>query len=249
MSKHSEACCRIPPVVSEGYEPKGQYIDVDGLKTYVTGPPDADKAILAAYDIFGFFPQILQGADILATGDAEQSYQVFMPDFFNGNPASIDWYPPTNDEQIALVTEWFKDAQWSIHKPKLPGILQAAQKINPNIKAWGIMGYCWGGKMASIVAGDDPGLFKAAVQTSPARIDAEDGARVKVPTMMLASQGESVESVEEYEKSLTVPHHVERFEDQVHGFMSARANLKDGRVKAEYERGYALALKFFHEHL
>ncbi|KAJ8127004.1 hypothetical protein O1611_g6633 [Lasiodiplodia mahajangana] len=249
MSNHSEACCKIPPVVSEGYEPKGRYIDVDGLKTYVTGPPDAEKAILAVYDIFGFFPQIIQGADILATGDTEQSYQIFMPDFFNGNPASMEWYPPVNDEQVALVTKWFENAEWSIHKPKLPGILQAAEKVNPNIKAWGIMGYCWGGKMASIAAGDEPGLFKAAVQTSPARIDAKDGALVKIPTMMLASQGESAESVEEYEKSLSVPHHVERFEDQTHGWMSARAGLKDDRVKAEYERGYALALQFFHEHL
>ncbi|KAI0449518.1 Alpha/Beta hydrolase protein [Xylaria acuta] len=246
MSRHSEACCRVPPVVDEGYVPKGRYIDLYGLKTYVTGPPDADNAILAVYDIFGFFPQILQGADILATGG---STQVFMPDFFNGNPAKMDWYPPLNDEHKAILSEWFKGAQWSIHKPKLPGILQEAAKINSNIKAWGIMGYCWGGKMASIVAGDEPGLFKAAVQTSPAQVDADDAARVKIPTMMLASGGESEEEVKQYEQSLTVINHVERFDDQVHGFMSARADLKNDRVKAEYERGYALALGFFHEHL
>ncbi|KAI8947666.1 Alpha/Beta hydrolase protein [Xylaria longipes] len=249
MSKHSEACCRIPPVVDEGYEPKGRYIDIYGLKTYVTGSPDADKAILAAYDIFGFFPQTLQGADILATGDTKQSYQVFIPDFFNGNPAKMDWYPPVNDEQKAMLGEWFKDALWSLHSPKVPAILKEAEKINPNIKAWGIVGYCWGGKMASIMAGNEPGLFKAAVQTSPARIDADEAARVKIPTMLLASNGESVEEVKQYEESLTVPKYVERFNDQVHGFMSARADLKDDRVKSEYERGYALALKFFHEHL
>ncbi|KAI1190199.1 dienelactone hydrolase [Nemania serpens] len=249
MSKHSEACCRIPPVIGEGYEPKGRYIDLDGLKTYVTGPPDADKAILAAYDIFGFFPQTLQGADIVATSDAGQSYQVFMPDFFNGSPAKMEWYPPVNDEQKAALGEWFKDAQWSIHRPKLPGLLQAAGKFNPKIKAWGIMGYCWGGKMASIVAGDEPGLFKVAVQTSPAQIDAGDAAQAKIPMMILASEEESKESVREYEERLTVPHHVERFEDQLHGFMSARADLKDSKVKSEYERGYALALKFFREHL
>ncbi|GAP89704.1 putative dienelactone hydrolase family protein [Rosellinia necatrix] len=249
MSKHSEACCRIPPVVGKGYEPKGRYVDLDGLRTYVTGPPDADKAILAAYDIFGFFPQTLQGADILATGDTEQPYQVFIPDFFNGNPAKMDWYPPTNDEQKAIVGEWFKDAAWPIHRPRIPGILQAAEKTNPNIKAWGIMGYCWGGKMASMMASDEPGLFKAAVQTSPAQIDADDAARVRIPTMLLASKNESADLVKAYGESLSVPSHVEMFNDQVHGFMSARADLEDDRVKAEYERGYALSLKFFHEHL
>ncbi|KAJ2980767.1 hypothetical protein NUW58_g6860 [Xylaria curta] len=249
MSKHSEACCKIPPVVSEGYELKGRYIDLCGLKTYVTGPPDASKAILSVYDIFGFFPQTLQGADILATGDTEQSYQVFMPDFFNGNPALMDWYPPVNDEQKAIVGEWFKEAQWSIHKPKIPGLLREAEKTNPNIKAWGIMGYCWGGKMASIIGGDEPGLFKVAVQTSPARIDADEAAQVKIPTMLLASKGEEAEIVKEYEERLTVPKHVERFDDQVHGWMSARADLKNDRVKAAYERSYALALKFFHDYL
>ncbi len=49
--------------------------------------------------------------------------------------------------------------------------------------------------MASIVAGDESGLFKVAVQTSPAQVDAGDAARVNIPTMLLASNGESVESV------------------------------------------------------
>ncbi|KAI1426231.1 Alpha/Beta hydrolase protein [Xylaria sp. FL1777] len=249
MSKHSEACCKIPPIVDEVYEPKGQYIDVGGIKTYVTGPPDANKAILSVYDVFGFFPQTLQGADILATGDTEQSYQIFVPDFFEGSFVDIAWYPPVTDEQKTLIGDWFKGATWPIHQPKIPGILQAAEKLNTNIKSWGIMGYCWGGKMASIVAGDEPGLFKVAVQTSPALVDVGDAARVKIPTMLLASKDESVETVKEYEEHLNVPKHVERFSDQVHGFMSARANLKDDRVKAEYERGYQLALNFFHQHL
>jgi carboxymethylenebutenolidase len=204
---------------------------------------------LAAYDIFGFSPQILQGADILATGDAGRPYQVFMPDFFGGRPAQTEWYPPVTDDQRAKVTEWFKDALWPIHRPRIPGILRAAEKWNPAIEAWGIMGYCWGGKMASLVASDEPALFKAAVQTSPAQVDADDAARVRIPTMMLASKDESVERVNKYEENLTVPKHVETFADQVHGFMSARADLKNARVKAEYERGYALALEFFHEHL
>ncbi len=41
--------------------------------------------------------------------------------------------------------------------------------------------------------------------------------------------------MKEYEESLSVPSHVERLDDQVHGFMSARADLKDYKVKAGYE--------------
>lgn len=78
-STQSHACCTVPPVVSEGYKGKGEYVTVAGMKTYATGPADATKAILVIYDIFGFFPQTIQGADILAYGDKDQSYRVYMP--------------------------------------------------------------------------------------------------------------------------------------------------------------------------
>lgn len=86
---HSEACCNIPPVVSKGYKPKGSYETIGGLKTYVTGPADATKAIVVIYDIFGFFDQTVQGADILATSD-KQKYKVYIPDWFHGKPCPIE---------------------------------------------------------------------------------------------------------------------------------------------------------------
>lgn len=79
MSTQSKACCTVPPVVTEGYKEKGEWITINGMKTYATGPKDAKSALLVVYDIFGFFPQTLQGADILAHSDKEHQYQVFMP--------------------------------------------------------------------------------------------------------------------------------------------------------------------------
>jgi hypothetical protein len=46
------------------------------------------------YDIFGYFPQTIQGADILAFSDKDNEYQVFMPDFFEGESADIAWSVP-----------------------------------------------------------------------------------------------------------------------------------------------------------
>lgn len=90
----SHACCTVPPVISKGYDAKGTYTTIDGMKTYVTGPSDAKKALLVIYDIFGFKDQTIQGADILATSDKENQYKVFMPDFFEGKPVDISDYPP-----------------------------------------------------------------------------------------------------------------------------------------------------------
>lgn len=43
--------------------------------------------------------------------------------------------------------------------------------------------------------------------------------------------------------------HVEIFTDQIHDWMSARADLKDHRVRAEYERDYQMVVRFFAENL
>jgi hypothetical protein len=97
MSTQSKACCTVPPVVSEGYKEKGEWITINGMKTYATGPKEAKSALLVVFDIFGFWSQVrgqssqvnaaanisslqtLQGADILAHSDKDHQYQVFMP--------------------------------------------------------------------------------------------------------------------------------------------------------------------------
>ena len=99
------------------------------------------------YDIFGFFPQTLQGADILAYSDSEKPYQVFIPDFFEGEPADISWYPPDNEEKGKKLGEFFKT------KAAPPKTLEQVPKIvqelreSRGVETWGVVGYCWGGKV------------------------------------------------------------------------------------------------------
>ena len=48
----------------------------------VSGSSDADAAIILIYDVFGFTPQITQGADMLANATGgKRKYKAFMPDF------------------------------------------------------------------------------------------------------------------------------------------------------------------------
>jgi hypothetical protein len=61
LTAASSACCSLPPVKAD-YTPKGSYADVAGIKSYTVGPEDSKKSILYVYDIFGYSPQILQGA-------------------------------------------------------------------------------------------------------------------------------------------------------------------------------------------
>lgn len=76
-------------------------------------------------------------------------------------------------------------------------------------------------------------------------VDPADAEGIKVPMIMLASEEEPAEDVKKFEANLSGPKHVEIFDDQIHGWMAARANLEDKRVKEEYERGYKTVLKFF----
>ena len=72
--------------------------------------------------------------------------------------------------------------------------------------------------------------------------------KISVPYILLASGDEPIDTVKEFKSKLNVSHHVETFADQVHGWMAARGDLSDARVKEEYARGYKALLDFFGKH-
>ncbi|KAI2780943.1 Alpha/Beta hydrolase protein [Daldinia loculata] len=246
---HSEACCNIPPVVSKGYTPKGTYEELGGFKTYVTGPKEATKGIITIFDIFGFYPQTLQGADILATSDHSQQYKVFIPDWFNGEPAPLSWFPPDTEEKQKNLSAFFQKNSPPSVAAKVPDYVNAVSAKYPEIKSWAILGFCWGGKVVSLVTSKPDTIFKAGVEAHPAMVDPADAENIKVPLALLASKDEPPEAVKKFEQNLKGPKYVETFGDQIHGWMAARSDLEDERVKAEYTRGYETVLKFLSKYV
>ncbi|KAK5942222.1 hypothetical protein PMZ80_006177 [Knufia obscura] len=247
----SKACCNTPPVVSKGYKEKGQYTTVDGLKTYTTGPKSS-SGILVVYDIFGFFPQTLQGADILSGehhSEASRKFQIFMPDFFEGKPADISWYPPDTDEKGKKLGEFFNTTAAPPKTVERVGkVMQELKAKNPDIKNWGVLGYCWGGKIVNLVS-QEGSAFKAAAACHPAMVDPKDAPQVTIPIMMLPSMDESKDDVNGYKQGLKVKNQIEWFDNQIHGFMAARGNLEDESVKKAYEQGYSMLSNWFAENL
>ncbi|KAK3673128.1 hypothetical protein LTR78_006968 [Recurvomyces mirabilis] len=248
-STQSKACCTVPPVVAEGYKPKGDYMQVEGMKTYATGPKSAKSAVLIVYDIFGFFPQTLQGADILAHSDQDHQYQCFMPDFFDGKPVPIEWYPPDTKEKGEKLGEFF---QTSAAPPKtlerIPKVLKAIQADRPEIKEWAILGFCWGGKIVNLASQKDT-LFKAAASCHPAMVDANDAPGITIPFLMLPSKDEPKDDVKAWQEKVKVKNEVEWYDNQIHGFMAARGDLKDEGVRKDYEKAYGKVLTWFHENM
>lgn len=106
----------------------------------MTGPKEATKGIIDIFDIFGFYPQTLQGADILATSDHSSQYKVFMPDWFKGEPCPIELFPPDTEEKQKGLTSFFQKFPAPDIAAKVPGYLEAVKAKYPEITSWAIIG-------------------------------------------------------------------------------------------------------------
>lgn len=80
-------------------------------------------------------------------------------------------------------------------------------------------------------------------------IDPKDAAEVTIPILMIPTKDEDKNDVANYQKNLKVTHDIQPFDDQIHGFLAARSDLKDEKVKAAYEKGYSLLASWFTDHL
>jgi len=73
--------------------------------------------------------------------------------------------------------------------------------------------------------------FTVAAAAHPALIDPTGAETISVPYILLASGEDPADTVKEFENKLKVPRHVETFVDRVHGWMAARGDSSNPRVK------------------
>ncbi|XHF96485.1 hypothetical protein AWENTII_000119 [Aspergillus wentii] len=172
------------------------------------------------------------------------------PTSSKASPPTSPGSPPQTDDHKAKLGNFFQTKAappTTLHR--IPNIVSEANKSAPGGKFdWSIVGYCWGGKITTLIAGNESNLFKAAVQCHPAMVDPKDAEKVQVPMAVLASKDENPSDIEAFKNNLKKPNHVETFSTQIHGWMAARSNLEDPEVLKEYERGYQTVLGFLHEH-
>jgi len=251
MSTHNTntACCTIPPVHSE-YSPKGSFKAFgDFSKVYVTGP-SSKNAIICVYDIFGFFPQTQQGADIVASA---LNTTVYMPDFFEPDgPYPVDKYPPKTDQDKADIQAFFggiASPPANVTKLKSFGqVLKAngAQRI-------GVYGFCWGGKV-TVAAGGEDTPFDAVAIVHPAMLSVDDAKNLTVPLAIYISKDEPVDEYNKIvdvisKKPFAAKNDHKNYTNMFHGWAAARGDLKNEENKKEYEDVYGKLVTFFHNAL
>lgn len=150
----SPACCRIAPAPAPVHKQEGSFVNENSMKIYETGSVSPIQAILYIYDIFGLYPRTLRGADILAQSIAKKTgnaTKVFMPDWFN-EPADLSMYPSDTPEKMDYINNFFSVyAAPNAIISQIEGILNSIEAKNPTIKTWGIVGFCWGGKVCTLL--------------------------------------------------------------------------------------------------
>ncbi|PLB45832.1 dienelactone hydrolase [Aspergillus steynii IBT 23096] len=242
-----EACRTIPPVISQGYEPKGEYKSIGGLNTYTTGPHTSTTAIIDIYDIFGISSQTIQGADLLA---ARLNTLVLVPDFFKGKGAQHDWIPmDTPEKEKALMGFFMEYAQFEPNVGVLKAAVEEFKAAFPTVGKWGVFGLCWGGKVTALSSGEGT-PFVASGQVHPGRMDKADAEKITIPHIVLASKDEPADVVQQYKDIIAngPGSHVETYESMWHGWMGARADLDGEESVKEYRRGYEQLASFFEQH-
>lgn len=241
----NSACCSIPPVQSS-YTPLGSYKSLGGIeKVYVVGPEGTGKALLGVYDIFGFWPQTLQGADILSES---LNVQVVLPDFFAPHqPYDLSRFPPSTDADKAALQEFFGGA--ANPQRVLPLVKNVADALKAaGAKTVGIYGYCWGGKIATLSGATDDFVGVAALH--PAMMDGKDAEALKVPMALFPSKDEPVDVYEQVLKTISAKPFASKnsyklYDTMHHGWAAARGNLEDADNKAQYEDVYKRLSGFF----
>ncbi|KAG9100397.1 hypothetical protein FRC06_004173 [Ceratobasidium sp. 370] len=240
------ACCSIPPVIpKEKYTPKGEYKPYGSFKkAYVVGKQGTGRAIIGIYDIFGYFPQTIQGADILAeTLDAFVVY----PDFFDDQPWPNEAFPPRNEEEGKKLQQFFGEAA-NLDNRLAELTTLADQLRTEGAKFVGTVGFCWGGKLSTVAA--TTGKTDAAVSIHPAMLDVKDAENLKVPLAIFPSKDEPLDLYEQIIKTISTKPFASKnvykvYGDMYHGWAAARADLDKPETKKAYEDVYGTSVTFF----
>jgi dienelactone hydrolase len=100
-----------------------------------------------------------------------------------------------------------------------------------------------GGKVVALLSGEDS-LFAASAQVHPGWLDPEDAKKLTIPHFCLATAvDEDAETTQKFKEAVEANETIRdkslvvRWEGTFHGFMAARANLKDKENLEYYEKG------------
>jgi carboxymethylenebutenolidase len=173
-------------------------------------------------------------------------------------PFLFHWWPP--DEELAVKFKEFRD-DWTVADlAAARGLLAAEPGVDEH--RTGILGHCWGGRVAWLGACHDPdfracgvfygGRIKASMADgAPPPIELAD--RIRCPVLGIFGnddKGPSPDDVDDYERALVangVPCEFHRYDGAGHGFQDF--SNADRYCSEQSDDAWTKSLAFFGEHL
>ncbi|RUS21856.1 Alpha/Beta hydrolase protein [Endogone sp. FLAS-F59071] len=233
-------CCSVPSVESD-YASIGVTERVEDIDLYTVGPKDAKRAVVLIYDVFGPHPNTKQFADILAK---THGFYVVIPDFFRGDAWNAE--KMANDPTWVKIKEWIATAgHWekiSVDLGKVKTHLTAS-----GVKSVGLVGFCWGAKIAVTATGADS-WYAGAALIHPSQITTSDAEKANAPILLLPSkdEGDLTEFFEVVKsKPFGAQSYYQRFDDMHHGWCGARGDYTDPLNKQRATEALQITADFF----
>ncbi|KAK7204037.1 Alpha/Beta hydrolase protein [Myxozyma melibiosi] len=235
----AEACDVIPvPEFTPDYTPKGEFLTIADRPVYKVGSPTSDLVLICIYDVFGLHKNTFQGADYLALQSSAAPPLVLMPDFFEGKPLD-----PARMKEEGYRESWRASNSDTEHLAYLERVLSYVKQTYPGVKAIGLYGFCWGGKLSIMAA--KHALVSAVSLIHPSRLSELDADGCEsVPVQIIATKDESVESLAGLVGRLEKCEYV-RMDDMFHGFAAARGDWGVEEQKERAQEAFRLVAEFF----
>ncbi|KIJ56355.1 hypothetical protein M422DRAFT_23639 [Sphaerobolus stellatus SS14] len=227
--------------------PTGKFEEINGVNTYValpSGDYPKEKAILFLTDIFG--AQYVNNK-LLADDFAKNGFQVYIPDYFEGDPIPPD-FPAGFDRE-----RWFAAHSMSISRAILDKAIEGLKARG--ITSFGAVGYCYGARHVVDLAIEN--VIASAVITHPSRIvPAEDFPALleksKAPLLINSAQVDNAFPPEAVQKAddtfgngkYAPGYKREHFLGCSHGF-AVRGDLSNPLVKAGKEGAFKSTVEWF----
>lgn len=226
----SPQCCAAGQVVPNKYDAKGETKTFGDLEVYIARPSadkDKNKAIIFAYDIFGWNTinrNVFRVADIWA----EAGYLVVMPDFYRGNPWDLNNFPPPSWDD--LMVWWGQCATMEIVRADLDTHIYPFLK-EQGIDTVGVAGTCWGGLVALTQASDS--RVSGIASLHGAKINKELASAAQCPVAILPAKDDPGMELKEItdQKPFGDKCVYKAYPDQAHGFTVGRGDWTDKTVR------------------
>lgn len=147
--------CLLPS--SQATQTAHRWNQLTSSLTDVTGPEDAQRAVIFIYDVSGLTPQTLQGADRLKAHLAPLKTMVFVPDFLPGGYVDPEWHPPDSPEE-QKASENLRAGSGDIERA-VANLLKVRKEIGEKLypavdEHVAVGGLGWGGKVSILACGE-----------------------------------------------------------------------------------------------